>query len=401
MNINQSQIDEVKASILKIFDEIVIIRRNIHMHPELSQHENNTADLICNKLEKFGVSYTKSTNTNAIVAYINGTKSGKKAIGIRADFDALPIEETTGLEFASTKEGVMHACGHDMHTAILLGTAKILNEHKKSFGGTVKFFFQPSEETIGGAKAMIDEGCLENPKTETVIGLHIEPSLKTGCISLLSGSMNAASTEFYVRINGKSSHGAHPSEGIDPLMISCQIIPAYQSIITRNLEAVDDALITVGQFKCGNKNNIIPEFATFSGIIRALDLDIKDTVKQHIKTLTEGIANTYGATAEIKFVDSYPNLYNNDDLFYTVKNVANMAIGSNNIITNSKISMGADDFSYFTQNAKGFYFNLGIANDNTPIYPLHNCNLNPDEESIKTGILMEVLTTLELLNEAE
>ena len=399
MRIEEKTIIEVKGLIDKHYDEIINIRRNLHKHPELSENEKRTSDLICNFLKKENISFKRSSNTNALVGIIKGKHPLDIGVGIRADMDALPIEEATNLPYSSVNTGVMHACGHDIHVATLLGTALVLSSLSEDFDGTVKLFFQPAEETCGGALSMIEEGCLQDPKIDYVIGLHIEPSLETGKVSLTQGTMNAASTEFSVTIEGKSCHAAHPENGIDPLIVACETIRAYQNIISKKLSPTKKGLITVSKFNCGTKNNIISGKAVYSGIIRANSLSDRELIKREVLNMTEGISEVYGTTSTIDFQDSYPNLVNDDSLFAIVKGVAESALGTENLEINNDSSMGADDFSYFTHASKGLYFNLGcLSPDDTEVHPLHSALLNPHEASIKTGILIEVLSSLEILN---
>ena len=225
-------IEEIKSRVDEIIDEVVAFRRELHMHPELSEQEAETAGRIQTRLETLGIDFIPNVAGYGVVGTIYG-QNKDKAVGIRADIDALPIAEQTDFDYKSQIPGVMHACGHDIHTAILYGTAKILSEMKDQLPGSVKLFFQPSEETVGGAKQMIDQGCLSNPDVKSVIGLHVESTIPAGSVLFTPGPMNAASCEFYVTVEGKSCHGAHPDHGIDPLIPACNMVTALQSVITR------------------------------------------------------------------------------------------------------------------------------------------------------------------------
>lgn len=396
MNYN---IEEMKTRIDEIFDEVVEFRRDLHMYPELSEEEKETSQRIQEKLKALGVDFQADIAGHGVVGTIYG-QNRDHAVGIRADIDALPIHEQTEFSYKSTVPGVMHACGHDIHTAILYGTAKVLSEIKDSLPGSVKLFFQPSEETVGGAKQMIEQGCLDMPKVRSVVGLHVESTVPAGSVLFTPGPMNAASCEFYVTVIGKSCHGAHPDAGIDPLLPACNMVSALQSIITRRLDPAETGLITVGQFHSGTKNNVIPGETKFSGIIRTLNLSNRDLIKQQIEKLCTSIAESYGASCIVEFHDSYPSLENDDELYSWVKDSAAEILGKDKIIVQAKPSLGADDFSYFCHESRGLYYMIGTGlEDGKTSYPIHSEFFNPDEECIRVGILTEVAAALKILEE--
>ena len=392
--------EELKKRVDEIYDSVVAFRRDLHMHPELSEQESRTAAKVCEKLDSLGIPYDAKVAGHGVSALIEG-KNKDHAVGVRADMDALPILEKSGVEFASNTEGVMHACGHDIHTAILIGTAEILSEMKDDLPGSVRLLFEPSEETIGGANQMIEAGCLENPKVDSVLGLHVETSVPVGKVEFIPGPMNAASCEFYVTVNGKSCHGAHPSNGVDAIVAGCSMVGQLQSIITRRINPVEPALITIGRFHSGTKNNIIAGEAEFSGIIRTLNLENRELIKSQIKQVCEGTAAAYGATCEVVFHDSYPSLENDYTLLDWITESTEEVIGKENILTKNQPSMGADDFSYFCHGSRGFYYNIGTWNKDKEgsSYPIHSDRFNPDEECIKTGILTQVAGILKILEE--
>lgn len=391
-------IDKIKDRIDEIFEEIVQIRRNIHMNPELSRYEEQTSILIQNRLKKLNIDCTGNIAGFGVTGTVYG-KDKNHGIGIRAEMDALPINEMSDSAFKSKNKGIMHACGHDVHTAVLLGTAQILNELRDELPLSVRFIFQPAEETVGGAKPMIEQGCLENPKISSVISLHVEPSLPVGHVQFTSGIANAASCEFYVTVYGKPCHGAHPYEGVDPLLPACNMVTAIQSIITRRMNPTDPSLITVGKFSSGTKNNIIPGKSEFSGIIRTLDIKNRDFIKEKIKELCGSIATAYGASCKIRFCDSYPPLKNDEQLFALLLNTMRKIIGTENVAVNTMPCMGADDFAYFCHGCRGLCYNIGAKNPcDKEVYPLHSDKFNPDEECIRTGILSEVSSVLAIMN---
>lgn len=392
-------IEDIKSRIDEIFDEVVTFRRELHMYPELSEQESETAARIQSRLETLGIEFIPDVAGHGVVGTIYG-QNKEKAVGIRADIDALPITEQTDFPYKSQIPGVMHACGHDIHTAILYGTAKILSEIKDELPGSVKLFFQPSEETVGGAKQMIDQGCLMKPEVKSVIGLHVDSTVPTGSVLFTPGPMNAASCEFYVTVTGKSCHGAHPDQGVDPLIPACNMVTALQSIITRKLDPAETGLITVGQFHSGTKNNVIPGETKFSGIIRTLNLENRSKIKEEIKKICDGIAAAHGATATVEFHDSYPSLENDDELYGWMKSVAEETLGNENVFIQPKPSLGADDFSYFCHESRGLYYMIGTGlTDGSESFSIHSEFFNPDEACIRTGILTEVMGALKILEE--
>ena len=396
--------DNIKKRIDEIYDETVEIRRDLHMHPELSEHEVRTAEKISGYLSRWGIKHRCGVAGNGIVAWIEGRKPPQgdllfRGVGIRADMDALPVKELADVPFRSANEGVMHACGHDIHTAVALGSARILKEMESEFSGAVKFFFQPSEETVGGAERMIAEGCLLDPPVDAVAGLHVAPLVPSGDLELCRGRMNAASTEFELTVSGKSCHGAHPDDGADPILAASHIVAGLQSIISRNLSPANPGLITVGKFISGTANNVIPEKAVLSGIIRALDNETQRFIKDRLLSFASSTAEAFGARADIYFKDSYPALVNDDFLLDTVREAAQECLGSDRIHFMPEPSLGSDDFSYFSNAVRSIYFNLGTKKEGGPSSDiLHSAYYCPDEESMKSGMLIEIVSALRLLD---
>lgn len=415
-----------------IFPEIVSLRRDLHSHPELSEQEIRTEDKICEYLTSLKIPFQRGIAGHGVVATIQlgNPCISSPAVGIRADIDALPIQEAVDVSFRSQVPGVMHACGHDIHTAILLGTAKMLKEisdkqfislgpgvHGDLFGnidGTVKLFFQPAEETVGGASSMIEAGCLENPHVSAVIGLHIAPHLPAGSIEFCRGKMNAASDEFTITVKGQSAHGAKPHEGADALLSACQIVSSLQSVVSRRISPLDSAVVTVGQFQSGTKNNIIAKKAICYGILRTLEPKIRPLAKREISTIVKKTAEAFGTDASVDFIESYPALINDAQIEAILEETANQLLPEKNIFFMPYPSMGTDDFSYFCHATKAAYFNLGSSfpdngktneaqsvnkkGEDHPPQSLHSEFLCPDESCMKTGILMETAVVLRLLS---
>ena len=370
MNVNFN----IKKNVDRIYPEIVKIRRHIHENPELSQHEKETSALVCRVLDEYGISYQRGIAGYGVVARIG---RGQKAVGIRADMDALPISENTGLPYASKVEGVMHACGHDMHTAILLGTA---------------------EETIGGAKQLIEAGCMENPKVDKVIALHIDPNYKTGTVVLKYGPMNAATQEFEITVNGKSGHGAHPEVGIDAIVMASNIVTSLQTISSRFNAPTTPVIVNIGKFHAGEAANVVAGTAKLKGTMRALEPDIMEANKNKLTRIVDGICSAYGGSADIYWHDDgYPALINKDSVCALVEDVARELYGDEAIAIMPEPSLGADDFAYFAMAADSCYFNIGVTPENEDSYPLHNEHLAPSEDAMKVGIAVEVASVLKML----
>jgi len=395
--------ERVKQLIAENYDEIVEIRRDFHQHPELSEQEERTMNKISEYLTAWGIPNQTNIGGHGVVGIIEGkAPRGEEykyeAVGIRADIDALPIQESADVPFRSVNDGVMHACGHDMHAAMLLGAAKVLKTLENEFAGTVKLFFQPAEETVGGADQMIKDGCMEGPKVGAVIAFHVAPYLPTGAIEFCRGKMNAATCDLNIEVEGVSCHGAHPEGGIDAIVVGAQIVTALQSIISRNLSPTNAGIITVGQFHAGVKDNVVAGSAKLTGTLRALDPDTMKTLKSRVTATAEGICAGYGAKAHVNLVDGYPALINGDEICAEMEALAEEHIGRENIVYMPEPSLGADDFAFFTQMCDGLYMNVGT-NNGKEEHPqnIHNEWYNPDEEAMKNGMLMEVLGALKLL----
>ena len=391
-------LDKIKEQIEQVYEEVLAFRRDLHMHPELSEQEIRTEEKICSRLDALQIPYQRGIAGHGGCAVIRGN-TADRTVGIRADIDALPVTEQTGLAYASLNTGVMHACGHDMHTAILLGTAAILKQNADTLPGTVKLFFQPSEETIGGAKQMIDAGCLEDPHVENVIALHVDPMTDLGKLKFTKGCMNAATTEMELTVRGKACHGAHPDTGIDVLPPACSIVAALQTIVSRNLAPTTPAVVTVGTFQSGTAKNVISGEAKLGGTIRALDLDVMAYLKKRVQKIAVDTAEAYGTSCEVFFEDSYPPLRNSDELSALLLPAMEEVFGTENILRNEIPSLGADDFSYFTQTCRGLYFDLGTHDPCSDEYfPLHSEHFAPQEEAVKVGMLAELTAVYTILH---
>lgn len=377
--------------------EAIEIRRHIHSNPELSENEYNTMKFICEKLRDWDIDFQFGIAETGIVALIKGKKPGK-TVAIRADMDALPITEETNLGFCSKNSGIMHACGHDAHVAILLTLAHLFSIIKSEICGNVKFLFQPAEETIGGAARMIEYGCLENPHVDYILGLHVEPSLNTGTIGIRFGKMYAGSDMIDIGIRGKSAHGAHPNEGLDTIVIGATLINAMQTVISRNVSPLNSAVCTIGKIKGGSVRNQIADELIMEGIIRTLDPQTRIFVKEQMKTICESIGTAMGAEINFKIMESYAPLINNKEVTDIVYATCEKVLGKEKIVIEEEPDLSCEDFSYFAEKRPSCYFHLGCYDNSLgERVDLHNAHFNIDERCLKIGIQLQAENTLSLL----
>ena len=376
---------------------LVEIRREFHKYPELSDQEYQTMERICSHLEKWGISYEKGVASTDVVATIFGSQTGK-TVGMRADMDALPIAETNDLTYKSQNPGVMHACGHDAHVAILLGVAKVMKGMENELNGNVKFFFQPAEETTGGARRMIENGCLENPHVDYVLGLHVEPKYATGRVGIRYGKMYASSDMLKLEIKGKSSHGAHPDKGVDAIIVASTILNTLQTLTSRNISPVNSIAFTFGTIHGGSVGNQIADHVELEGILRTLDPETRDFAKKRVRDICRQVASSMGAEAILTIRESYSPLINDDHVVDVVLRNTQDMVGKENIIIEDTPDLGAEDFSYFAEERKSCYFHLGCSHPNSNSFvDLHNPGFDIDEDCLALGVKLQVGNILSLL----
>lgn len=394
---------EISEQINRIEAELKENRRYIHMHPELSFREYNTSSFIQKKLDEMGIKYVSGIAENGICAYIYGNKNieseSMKSILIRADMDALPIDEVSDKPYKSQNKNVMHACGHDAHVAVLLGVCKVLNNFKDKFGGVVKAVFQPGEETSGGALPMIEEGVLENPHTDVCVALHCDSDLDCGTIRVKPGSLYASPDDFRITVKGKGGHGAEPHNCIDPIMISASIIQALNNLISRETDPFDNAVISVGSIHGGSATNIIPDSVEIQGTARSLTNEVRGFLKKRIGETAEGICKTFGAECEYEYTELFPPLINDEKLAEDVYDSACRSIGKDKCVWGGAPTMAGEDFSYFSQNRPSVLFKLGCRNKSLGVVSLiHHSSFDIDENCLKTGVKVFVGFVLDYLN---
>ena len=366
------------------------------MNPELDFNLPRTTEKVKAFLEKEGIEYYE-TSRSGICGIIRG--NGDKTIGIRADMDALPMEDKKSCEYSSKVQGKMHACGHDIHTTVLLGAAKLLNAMKSELKGNIKLLFEPAEETTGGAVHMIEEGVLENPRVDAVIGLHVEPNIQVGKIGIKRDVVNAASNPFNIKIIGKGGHGAYPHSNIDPIVMSANVITALQNIVSREIPPTDPAVITIGSIHGGTAQNIIPDEVEIKGIMRTMTTEHREYVKRRLVEVVEGITGAMRGKCEIDIDESYPCLYNEDNIVDILETSAEGSIGRENIIKLQKPTMGVESFAYFSLQRPSAFYYLGIRNeDRGIIHPLHSNLFDADEDCIAVGVAVQCETAVRYLS---
>ncbi len=375
-------IDKIRADIEELYPHIREVRRKIHRHPELKMEEFETAKLVEEELRALGIEvYPHYADTTAVLGRIKGEKPGPVR-AFRADMDALPIKEETGLPYASEVDGVMHACGHDIHTASLVGLAHILARNRDILSGEVIFVFQPGEEGGFGGKILTDSGFIEKFGISYIIGQHVYPDVPLGKIGYKVGLMTANSDRFTVKVKGKGAHGARPHQGIDPITIAAHITVGFATIHSREVDPLDSTVITVGSIHSGTASNVIPDDAIMHGTIRTFGDKNREFVAQRVKEVSRGIAKSFRADADVEVNFGYPSVFNDKEITMKVKEAAALLLGEENVVEIPVPSMGGEDFAYYLRKVPGTFYRLGVG----PSEPLHNARFAPDEEVLKVGM---------------
>lgn len=409
LNFSQTSVDN---DIDAIESKVIEWRRDFHQNPELSNREFMTARKIAEHLRALGMEVTVGVGKTGVVGLLKGDQPGK-VVALRADIDALPVTERNDLEFKSTvtttflntETGVMHACGHDTHTAILMGVAEVLSNNKDKIKGTVKFIFQPAEEgpppgEEGGAKLMIKEGVLKNPDVDAIFGLHINSETPVGTIKYKDGGIMAAVERFVVNVKGKQTHGSQPWSGVDPILISAKIIDGFQTIISREARLIDEgAVITVGKITAGTRFNIIPESAELIGTVRTLDPKMREMIIRRMTEMSQTIAKAYGGEAEISFQSNTSITFNDPALTAAMLPTLQKVAGSDNVQI-MKATTGGEDFSYFQEEVPGVYFFIGgMTPGSTEAFPHHTPDFKIDEDGLKLGVKALTQLTFDYLDQ--
>ena len=382
-----------------IFNEVVANRRHLHSHPELSFEETETSAFIAGKLDELGLTHQRMAG-NGLVSLIKGDKPSDSIIALRADMDALPILEANDVPYKSQNPGVMHACGHDVHTSSLLGVAKILTSLKNEFGGTVKLIFQPAEERLpGGAILMIKEGVLENPKPQAVVGQHVMPFIDAGKVGFRSGKYMASTDELYVTVRGKGGHGAQPQQNIDPVIITAHILTALQTVISRYSDPKSPSVLSFGKVIANGSTNVIPNEVYMEGTFRAMNEQWRADAHVKMKKMAEGIAESMGGSCDFRILKGYPFLINEPVLTASVRGFAEDYLGKENVL-DLDLWMAAEDFAYYSQVADACFYRLGTRNESRGITSsVHTPTFDIEETALETSVgLMAYLAIKQLGN---
>jgi amidohydrolase len=408
LSLSQSSVEQ---DIAAIEDKLIEWRHYFHQNPELSNREYKTAEKIAEHLNQLGLDVETGIAKTGVVGVLKGAQPGK-VIALRADIDALPVTERNDLPFKSevrttflnTETGVMHACGHDTHIAILMATAEVLSKHKDKLKGTVKFIFQPAEEgpppgEEGGAKLMVKEGVLDNPKVDAIFGLHINSETPVGTIKYKTEGIMAAVERFVITVKGKQTHGSQPWSGVDPILISAKIIDGLQTIISREAKLTDEAaVITVGKITAGTRFNIIPESAELIGTVRTLDPEMREMIIERMTEMSQTIAKAYGGEAEVTFQNNASITFNDPDLTQQILPSLHKVAGKENVDI-MKATTGGEDFSFFQEKVPGVYFFLGgMTPGNTKPYPHHTPDFRIDDSGMLLGVKAFTQITFDYLN---
>jgi amidohydrolase len=389
-HLTPTEFTAIRQDIQALQTDLVQWRRRLHQQPELGFAEQLTAAFIAQKLQEWQIPHQTGIAKTGIVATITGTRTSNqpgRVLAIRADMDALPIQEENQVPYRSQHDGVMHACGHDGHTAIALGTAYYLHQHREQFAGTVKIIFQPAEEGPGGAKPMIEAGVLKNPEVEAIIGLHLWNVLPLGTVGVRSGPLMAAAERFRCRIQGKGGHGAIPQQTIDAIVVGAQVVNALQTIVARNIDPVDTAVVSVGEFQAGTAMNAIADTAHLAGTVRYFNPALGELIPRRLEQIIAGVCASHGASYELNYYKLYPPVVNNPEITQLVRSVAETVVETPAGVLPDCQTMAAEDMSYFLQAVPGCYFFLGSANPAKNLaYPHHHPCFDFDETALSLGV---------------
>lgn len=391
---------EIHKLAMENSSEVIELRRDIHKHPEIGRKEFRTADLIRSKLEEYGVDQIDSPVPTAVIALIHGNKGEGKCVALRADIDALPVEEETGLPYSSEVPGMMHACGHDMHVAMLLGVAKILCQRREEFAGTVKLIFQHSEDTMpGGAKELVEKGALENPQVDAIFGMHVYPDEdKVGKIGIHAGPLTTSVDIYNITVKGKGGHGSEPHTTKDPILAACEMVTLLQQIPSRYINPLETVVFPICTIQGGEAVNVIPSEAKFSGVARTYNNAVRGQIKEQVTQIAEGVGTLSGCKVEVDHVVGYPACYNDKALIETAETAIEEVLGKDAIVQLEEPKAFSEDFSYFTEmsDVPGAYLLL-FAGHEGDLVSLHNPKCAMKEEAMPAGVAVMTGTALKFL----
>lgn len=384
-------LDLWQARLQDVIPHVVDVRRQLHHHPELSGSEANTQQLLMKELASLGIEVHTFQDCYGVMGILRNGEG--RCVAIRADMDALPVQEPEGLAFASAVPGVMHACGHDAHMALALGSAMWLSRNKDKWRGTVKWLFEPAEETFGGGRLMVAQGCMDNPRVDCVIGQHMNPRYEPGTFFAKPGFVSGSSDEVRIRVQGKPCHGAYPEAGTDAIVIAAQVVSALQALVSRSISPFDPAVITLGTIQGGTANNIVCGEVSMVGTLRSLSASTRGKLKDGIIRTAEGVAAAMGGAAEVRITPGYGAVYNDDACYARMEAIAEDMLGKEKIVRREAPSLGVESFCYFLQDTPGVYYDLGSGVGTA----LHTSTFCVDEACLLPGVALQCACTLELL----
>ncbi len=380
--------NSIETLVSAYLPEFITIREHIHAHPELSFQEYETARFVSEKLTSWGIEHTTGIAGTGIVALIRGKNPEERIIALRGDMDALPILEKNEVPYKSQNDGVMHACGHDVHTTCLLGAAKILQETKDQWTGTIKCIFQPGEEKHpGGASLLIKEGVLENPAPQAIFALHVYPHLPYGKVGFREGQYMASADEIYITVKGKGGHAALPHQTVDPIIIAANLLVSLQQIISRNCNPLQPSVLSFGKIHGGNAGNVIPGEVKIEGTLRCMDETWRAKAHELIKSHTIGLCQALGGDADIEIPIGYPSLFNHPETTRKARMIAEQTLGKEHVIT-LDLRMAAEDFSFYTHVVPGCFFRIGTSHEGQFTFPVHNAQFDIYQQAIGVGVRM-------------
>lgn len=376
---------------------MVGIRRDLHQHPELGLEEHRTRRRVEELLGGLGIEYIGGLAGTGVLGLLPGAEEGR-VVALRADLDALPLHDAKDAPYRSQIDGKMHACGHDVHTTILLGAARLLQSRLRERAGLVKLIFQPAEETVGGAKLLVEEGVLDTPRVEAIFGLHVDPGLEVGRFGLKYGQRNASSDNLEITLHGRSCHGAYPAAGVDAIVAAAQVIVALQTIVSRNVDARSSAVLTLGTIQGGNQANIVAQRVHLVGTVRTLDRATRELVLRRIRECAEGVAAGMGARAEVKIEPSFDPVINDNPMVDVVRGCAERLVGPEQVVFFDRPNMGVEDFGFYLTHVPGAFYSLGVRNEERGIvHPVHNDRFDVDEECLAYGAALQAMNALAIL----
>jgi amidohydrolase len=380
---------------------MVEIRRDLHQHPELGLEEHRTSQRIQGLLAGLGIEHRGGLGGTGVLGLIRGSASGSgsgRVVALRADMDALPLDDEKDVPYASTVAGTVHACGHDAHMAILLGAARLLEQRRASLPGAVKLLFQPAEETVGGAKLLIEAGALDDPKVDAIFGLHVDPGLEVGKVGLHFGQRNASSDDLRIVVHGRSAHGGYPWDGADAIVAAAQVVTALQTIVSRRVDAREAAVVTLGTIRGGTQGNIVADRVELVGTIRCLTPSTRASVRELVGQTADCAARAVGAEAQVQIEPSYDPIINDDALLEVVRRSSLQLLGSDGVVVFPRPNMGVEDFGFYLARTPGAYYSLGVRNEARGIvHQVHHGLFDIDEEAMAYGAALQVCNAMEVL----